>query len=249
MGAVQISGSLIATDSCNAGCGAGAGGNQAVFMLGDSACGVCTKHYASVVSSQQALQVLTTGLPGAQFVDLDLLDGFTGIELLAVRTDAKLFLRIGADVARLEGSGGTFPTGFAGGETAVLDIDGLGSFTTTFTAAAQTAAQVAAEINAAAALSGLPTPRASVSTSGQLQLESVSTGPQSSTKQQGSVEVVSGTGLATLGLSPGTTYGAGADVPIQGEALFEFPRDTDSPARVQVSGQGSITVLAGGRTT
>ena len=58
-----------------------------------------------------------------------------------------------ADVARVEGSGGTFPTGFAGGETLELAVDGAASFTTTFTAGAQTAAQAAAEINAAAALS------------------------------------------------------------------------------------------------
>lgn len=243
MGAVQISGSLVATDSCNGVCGVGVGGNQAVFMLGDSACGVCTKHYQSVVSSVQPLQVLTTGIPGAEFVDLDILDGFTGIELLAVTTTTKFFLRIGADVARVLGVGGTFPTTFAGGETAVIDYDGLGSVTTTFTAAAQTAAQVAAEMNAAAALAVLATPRVTVATSGELQIESVQTGAE------GSVEVVSGTGLVLLGLTAGTTLGGGADLPVQGDALFEFPRDSDSPVRVQVSGQGTITVLAGGRTT
>jgi hypothetical protein len=242
MGAVQISGSLVATDSCSSTC-SGVGGNQAVFVLGDAVCGVCTKHYQSVVNSVQPLQVLTTGLPGAQFVDLDILDGFVGIELLAVHTDQKLFLRIGADVARVLGVGGTFPTGFGGGETAIVDYDGLGSVTTTFTAAAQTAAQVAAEMNAAAALAGLATPRVTVAISGELQIESIQTGAQ------GSVEVVGGTGLATLGLTAGTTLGAGADVPIQGDGLFEFPRDTDSPARIQVSGQGTITLLAGGRTS
>lgn len=243
MGAVQISGSVIASDSCSSNCGAGVGGNQAVFMLGDSACGVCTQHYQSVVSSQQALQVLTTGLPGAEYVDLDILDGFTGIELLVARASAKLFLRIGADVARTLGVGGTFPTTFGGGETLTLDIDGLGSFLVTFTAAAQLAADVANEINAAAALSGLATPRAVVATSGQLELQSVLTGAE------GSVEVVGGTALATLGLTAGTSVGAGADIPIQGDVLLEFPRDTSAPARIQVSGQGSITVLAGGRTS
>ncbi len=113
----------------------------------------------------------------------------------------------------------------------------------TFTAAAQSAQDVANEINAAAALSGLPTPRATVATSGQLQLESVQTGTQ------GSVEVVGGTALGTLGLTAATTLGTGADVPIQGDVLLEFPRDSDAPARIQVSGQGTITILAGGRTS
>ncbi len=244
MGAVQISGSVIASDSCSGSCGAGVGGaNRAVFALGDSVCGVCPKNYQSVVSSQQPLQVLTSGLPGAQFVDLDILDGFVAIELLVARTSAKLFLRIGADVARVLGVGGTFPTTFGGGETLTLDIDGLGPFLVTFTVAAQSAQDVANEINAAAALSGLPTPRVVVATSGQLELQSVQTGAQ------GSVEVVGGTALATLGLTAGTTLGTGADIPLQGDLLIEFPRDTDAPARIQVSGQGTITVLAGGRTS
>lgn len=243
MGTVQITGTIIASDSCSTACGSGAGGgNQATFALGD-ACGACSLHYQSVVSSQQALQILTTGLPGAEFVDLDILDGFTAIELLVARTSAKLYLRIGAAEALVLGVGGVFPTTFAGGETLELDVDGLGSFTVTFTVGAQTAAQVAAEINAAAALSGLPTPRATVATSGQLQIESVQTGAQ------GSVEVVGGTGAATLGLTVGTTAGTGADIPIQGDALLQFPRDTDAPARIQISGQGSITIMAGGRTS
>lgn len=240
MGSVQISGSVIASDSCSVGCNTG--GGQAVFSLGDT-CGGCSKSYESVVSTQQPLQILTAGVPGAAYVDLDILDGFTAIELLVLRTTSTLFLRIDADVARVLGVGGTFPTTFAGGEDLVLDIDGLGAFTTTFAGGDQTAAQVAARINAAAALAGLPTPRVAVATSGQLELTSVLTG------SQGSVEVVSGTGAATLGLTVGTTAGTGADVPINGEALFEFPRDTSAPNRIQVSGQGTITILAGGRTS
>lgn len=242
MGAVQISGSLVAKNACVSGCASGVGGDQAVFNLGGQPCG-CVAHYESVVSTQQALQVLTSGLPGAEFVDLDILDGFTAIELLAVRTSAKLFLRIGAAPALVAGVGGTFPTGFGGGETLELAIDGGGSFTTTFDAADQSAAQVAARINAAAALAGLATPRATVNTSGQLAITGVETG------DDGSVQVVGGTALATLGLTAGTTLGAGADVAVQGEGFWQFPRDTDAPARIQVSGQGTISILAGGRTS
>lgn len=246
MGAVQISGNVIASDACSTGCGVGVGGGtQAVFPLGDSVCGVCPKFYQSVVSSQQPLQVLTQGIPGAEFVDLDILDGFVAIELLVARTTSKLFLRIGADVARVLGVGGTFPTGFGGGETLSLAFDSPFAIPilTTFDAADQTAAQVAARINAALALAGLPTPRVTVAASGELQIESVLTG------SEGSVLVSSGTALGTLGLTTGTTFGTGADIPVQGDLLIEFPRDTDAPARIQVSGQGTITLLAGGRTS
>lgn len=240
MGAIQISGALIASDSCG-GCGSGVGGDQATFYIGDR-CG-CTLHFESVISTQQPLQVLTSGLPGAEFVDLDVLDGFTRIELLALRTSAKLVLRIGAAEARVVGVGGTFPTGFGGGETLQVDFDGLGTITVAFDAADQTAAQCAARINAAAALAGLPTPRATVATSGQLALEGVETGVD------GSVQIIGGSGLATLGFSTGTTAGAGADIPIDGESILRFPRDTSAPARVQVSGQGTISLMAGGRTS
>ena len=243
MGQVDISGTLVARDNCNTGCGVGVGGNQSVFTLGNSSCGVCSQHYESVISTAQPLQILTSGNPGDNFVDLDVLEGFTAIELLAAKTTSKMVLRIDAAPALLEGSGGTFPTGFVGGELLVLSFDGGSSFTTTFTVAAQSAQDVANEINAAAALAQIATPRATVATSGQLQLQGVLTGPQ------GMVTVVSGTALGTLGLTTGTTLGTGADVFVQGDFLVMFPRDTDAPARIQVSGQGGISLLAGGRTS
>ena len=56
--------------------------------------------------------------------------------------------------ATVIGSGGSFPTGFSGGETLIMDIDGQ-STTTTFTVGAQTIGQVIAEIVAQLSVDGI----------------------------------------------------------------------------------------------
>jgi hypothetical protein len=225
-GTIQISG-----DDCSC---AGAG-DSLVKAIGPD----CSTGYQSVVATAKPLSVSTAS---GVFVDLDLLDVLTSIEFLFLRSTAAITLRVGAGPAVLTGSGGTFPTSFAGGETLDLTIDGV-SFTATFDAADQTAAQAAARINAAAALAGLATPRASVLSSGQLQIDSVLTGAE------GGAAVTGGTGAATLGFA-GTpsAVGTGADVPVQGTFLCEFPRTDDAPSRVQVSGVASVSVVAGGRS-
>lgn len=116
-----------------------------------------------------------------------------------------------ATSAIVTGVGGTYPTGFVGGETLVLNIDEIGDFTVTFDAADQSLAQVIARINAAAVVvpivdgGGDPVTIARDSSS-QLQLFSSTTGISSS------VEVVSGSAgvLSQLGLSAGTTNGVNA---------------------------------------
>lgn len=95
------------------------------------------------------------------------------------------------------GAAGTFPTLFAGGETLTLKIDGGALQTIIFTVGAQTNAQVEAEINgsivgAQCTLSG-----------GQIRITSDKRGLGSS------VEIVGGTGRATIGLAIGLTQGTG----------------------------------------
>lgn len=99
--------------------------------------------------------------------------------------------------ARL-GVAGTFPTGFAGGETISIKIDGGVTQLVTFTAGASTAADVAGEINALPLVGGF----ADVS-GGEVQINSDKRGSGSS------VEVVGGTGVATIGHVAGTTLGSG----------------------------------------
>jgi hypothetical protein len=131
---------------------------------------------------------------------------------------------VAATVAEITGSGGTFPTGFAGGETLDLSVDGV-VFTTTFLIGDQTLAQVMARINAAAALAGV-TGFPAKNASGQLEIESLTSG-------SGSVVVVSGgSGRATIGLPLGTS--AGLD-PVAATAPVRLRRLADASSS-QVAG-------------
>lgn len=133
--------------------------------------------------------------------------------------------------------GGSYPTGFAGGETLTLDFDDLGSFVVTFLASDQSLADVIARINAAAVAvpvvdgAGDPVTVARDS-GGQLQLRSSLTGVGSE------VEVVSGSAgvLAQLGLTAGVTNGVNA-TPGQTPITLTKPANTsasDSAAGVPV---------------
>jgi hypothetical protein len=217
----------------------GGGSSQNVRAISLGPCGIDGDYYQSVVTTGAALVIATAGAIGDTFEDLDLLEDLTAIEMLYVKTRGPLILRVGAAAARILGSGGTFPTGFAGGETLNVDIDGT-SVPVVFAVGDQSAAAVVARINAAAALVGLPTPRASVHANGQVQIDGVLTGPQ------GSVEVTGGTGAATLGLSGSEAVGSGSDFRINGLALLQFDKAAP-PSRVQVSGSGTLELVAAGR--
>lgn len=241
-GSLQLQGSLIVKGNCDCGSGSGSG-DTLVKSLGDG----CAKSYTTVLATAKPIQIQTAGLVGSHWDDLDILSDLAAIEFLFVRTSAPMRIRIGADEPLLAGTGATFPTGFAGGETLLLSFvdpeNGTTAVTTTFDAADQTAAACAARINAACALAGLATPRATVASSGQLEVRGLGTGVDAS------VAVTGGTGASVLGFA-GTpsAQGAGSDVDVQGLFINEFPRSV-SPARVQVSGVGSISVVAGGRET
>lgn len=204
------------------------------------------QQFQSAVETAEPIRIQTPGGPGSTFIDLSLLGDLTAIELLFVRSDQPIVLRIGADEAELLGVGGIFPTLFVGGETLLVDVNGT-LVTVAFLVGDQTAAQCVARINAAFALAGFATPRAEVDTTGQIRLTGIGTGTEST------LEVTGGTGAATLGFGtlPSDT-GAGADVPVWGTFLAEFGVAGSipaPPARVQVSGTANITVVAAGRTT
>lgn len=233
---VELRGTLqVGGDACASSCG---GADSLIYQLG-LRCG--TSQFQSVVAVPKDLQIQTPGLPGDAFVDLDVLEDLTAIELLYLKSNNALIVRIGAGPAIITGVGGTFPTLFAGSETLNLTLDGV-PFVTTFTAGDQTAAQCAARINAAAALAGIATPRAIVTSSGQLQISGILTG------EDGSLAVTGGSGAATLGLTGLTAVGTGADVRINGTLLLEFDQQA-APARVQVSGNATLRLLAAGRSS
>lgn len=229
-GTLEIRGSLQVGSSSCAPCDGG--GQTKIVTLGLQ----CSqKLFAAIGSTDKPLQLTT---PVGEFVDLPCTESLAAVELLYLFTRAPMTLRVGADVARLAGVAGAFPTGFAGGETLLLEIDGA-AFTTTFDAADQSAQDVANRINAAAAFAGIATPVATVE-GGQLQIDGDATG------SDGSVVSTGGTGAATVGLPNGASAeGEGEDVPVEGIALIEFGR-TSPPARVQISGSSLIDVLAAG---
>lgn len=90
--------------------------------------------------------------------------------------------------ATITGTGGTFPTGFTGGETAEIRVDSDAARVVVFTAADQSLANVVARINAVLALD------VASDSGGELQLSSVREG------RAARIEIVGGTALATLGL-------------------------------------------------
>lgn len=233
-GTLALSGHIvIGGDDCS--CDGSA--DNLVKAIGDG----CDESYQTCVDTPKPIQIAT--LAGV-FIDLPILQTLTRIEFLFLRSASEITIRIGAAPATLVGVGATFPTGFVGAETLELAIDGAASVTTTFLVGDQTAQQVADRVNSALALAGIATPRMTVNlTTGQLEVTGILTG-----SSQGSVEVVVGGAEATLGLAVGTVVGAGADVTSNGVFLNEFPRNTNAPARVQVSGTSSISLVAGGRT-
>lgn len=218
------------------GCGCGSGSVSQRLLGLDFACpGVL---YQSIGGTDCQVPLSTAGAPGDVFVDLPNVSAIARFALLALKTTAKVVLRLGAEVAELLGSGGTFPTGFAGGETFAFTVDGV-AVAVTFTNGAQSAQQVANQINAAAALAGLAFLPASVQSSGQLALRGQKTGVA------GSVAVT--TANATIGYPSNTALdtGAGQDVPVNGLFITQFDPST-GPTRIQISGSAQIEVLAAG---
>lgn len=112
---------------------------------------------------------------------------------------AALTTAIAAAAAVVTGAAGTYPTTFAGGEAMSIALDGAAPVTVTFLATDQTLVNVVARINAT-----MGATIASVS-GGQLRL----TGIRQGTGGSIAIANVSGTPLATFGMTAGTTAGTG----------------------------------------
>lgn len=156
------------------------------------------------------------------------------VRLVYIEADAEIDVSFGgaaATAAIVTGSGGTFPTGFVGGETLDVEIDNLGVVNVIFTAGASTAQDVANEINAAFANAGIlsggvPVAPATV-VGGEVRLTSPTTGISSE------VDITAGgTSLATLGLTAGVTNGVNAEA---GTSQYSLQRMAD-PSGTSISG-------------
>jgi len=136
----------------------------------------------------------------------------TQARIVYIRADGAIRVTPGgglATAAQVDGSGGTYVTGFVGGETLNVDVDGT-SLAVIFDAADQSLAQVVNRINSFAALAGIagagavPTTVARDNGSSELRFVSPTTGIASE------IDILSGTALAQLGLSVATTNGVNA---------------------------------------
>lgn len=235
---ITLQGSLdIGGDPCG---GCGPGGDRT--LRGLSLRGCSSAFFQGAESTDIDIQITTPGLIGQNWTALPMTADFIGVEFLKVTSNQPVRLRIGAAPAIVAPTAGVYPTSFSGGETLVFTLDGV-SVSVAFLIGDQSAAQVAARINAECALAGLATPVASVSTGGQLVLTGKLTG------LQGSIVIVSGSALTRLGLAAGTTFGSGQDVDVYGTFMNEFPPYPIAPARIQISGVASISVVAAGRTS
>ena len=240
---VTLSGILSVADDA---CANGQGLTTKQVALGSSCCSSGSRYYQAVASAQA--EIATSGLVGSVFEDLDVADELTRIELFFIRSSAEVALRLYAIAAYAQAVAGSFPSGFSGGETLITTIDGT-VVTTTFDAADQSADECAARINAAMALAGIATPRASV-VAGQLRIDGVATAIGSGGIGQLSF---SGTGAAQLGLdcgsSPTIVDAQGKDVFVNGLGIFEFPTTGDNLlTAIQISGVATVDVLAAGRS-
>lgn len=145
--------------------------------------------------------------------------------LIYIESDGDIRISPGgaaATAAQIDGVGGSYPTGFAGGEELPLEIDDTFAFTVTFTVGASVLVDVINEINAAAALAGVVGPGSIPATiardngGGQLRLISPTTGASSE------IDILAGSALAALGLVEGVTNGV-ASIPGQTPITLRRP--------------------------
>lgn len=145
----------------------------------------------------------------------------TTIRLLYIEADNDLDFYLGGSApttAEVTGVGASFPTGFAGGETLDLEIDGV-PFTVTFDVADQSIAQVVARCNADSAFAGLDGFTAFVQ-SGQIRFRSLTAGSASA------VVVTGGTAATALGF-PAPVSAVGLD-PTPNTSPVRLRRNADA---------------------
>lgn len=168
------------------------------------------------------------------------------IRLVYVEADGDLDVFLGgvaATTAVIQAAGATYPTGFAGGETLDLLIDGV-AVDVTFDVADQTLADVINRINSRAAFLGLDGLVAS-DVGGQLRLASKLTGSLSQ------VQVVAGSGtvLADLGLPAAGTEVLGSDPTPGTSAILLRPTATGGKGWLLVKTNTTSVIITNPSTT
>lgn len=226
---LQIKGYLYPGGSCADAC-TGSKGAISPFELSFRN---CAESFGQMRSGDYAVR--TT--PG-EYIALPGSEQFSSIELLALKTSAELELRLDG-LPAIATTSALYPVAGLSALTLDFGVDGY-PVAVTFAAGDDTAEEVARRINSFAALAGVPFRPASVTTTGQVEIRGLKTGPT------GVLTAFTGTAAAALGLDafPGST-GSGSDLTVDGLQVWQFPR-AGGVSRIEVSGQASVSVLAAG---
>jgi hypothetical protein len=181
----------------------------------------------------ELLDTLAHGESGAYQLDvgesnvvLDLGD-VVDVRYVYIVADGEFDVSFGGGVATsalINGSGGTYPTAFAGGEHLDLLVDDV-AVVVPFTVDDQTRDQVLARINYALSIAGFGTHQVAYANGGQLQLKSPSTGLGSM------LEVVSTStpaALTALGFTSGQSAQGVSNTPDTSPMHVFRPADPDS---------------------
>lgn len=228
---VQLVGSVSVGGSC--GCTGFTAGGSAPSSKTMGLSFSCTgTTYGAVNSSDCPININT-----ATFIELPGSDAVGDFQLVSIKSSSLVTLRVGAAAATVSGVGGSFPTGFSGGEAFDFDVDGT-NVAGTFTVAAQNITDVLSELNQAAIAAGLAYLPFTASTSGQVTVTGVATGSDGS--------VVVNTTIAALGFTAATTvFGSGDDLAVNGLFLSQF-NPTSAPTRIQIMGIAQVEILLAG---
>lgn len=226
---MQVKGFILPSVGCGDGC-AGASPGQCPWELQFRNC-------LEVFQQVRQADFPVVTVPN-EYVDLFSTGTFTQVEFLAVKTSGPLTLRLNGDPAKVSTTN-LWPTVDLTGQTLLFVVDGV-AVSVLFGAGDDTQAEVIARINAAAVFAGATWLPASL-VSSQVQISGKKTGAQ------GTLSAFTGTAAADLGLDVvAARVGTGADVPVDGLWLTQFGRSPYGVRRVEVSGVGTLSVLAAG---
>jgi hypothetical protein len=189
-------------------------------------------NYGAITSTDCPVSINTT-----TFIDLPGSDSVGQFQLLSLKSNGAMTLRIGAAEASLIAVGGSYPTGFSGGQAFGFSIDQV-AVTGTFLVGDQSISQVVTRLNQAAISAGLTYLPFTADVTGQVRI----TGKQTGLDGLILVTVTN----ATIGfVANAAAEGEGSDLTVNGLFMAQFDTIT-APKRILIKGNGQVEILAAG---
>jgi len=239
MASISLNGFLSVGGSGCGGCGGGGTNGDGCVEQLDARCGLS---FESAVRG--SMTVRTEGMPGDVFVPVAFVENLIGIEFLYAKTSGPMVLCLGSEPAKLV-SDPFSTTGFTGGEAMLIDFQGT-DVTINFEAGDQDLNAVVNRINAAFALLGIATPRASAE-GGRLVITGTACSVDPNDLEASTL--VAAAYPAPINFANQFAVPVGSEIQVNGTLLVELPSYPAGPTSLQVSGQGSIEIIAAGRSS